>query len=739
MTLNIKIGHPFISQSENSNLDIATGSEILHDNQLLCDTNVSIEFPNKCNSLDMTVTESSHLAIYNGNNSTYYSQLSTSFETSPPITEPLYLYNNCTSPHLMDIAATADQMYIASSNSIDSAPLLSDSLYSSDQSNVASCSPTFRPTDEIGLIDYGTHNLPSGNDYLDFATPWNPNYERSNILDNIQINLSTYDYHLLQHTMKQDDNLYLTEYYPTNDYALFENNLLTYQDSSSNHIQQDDLYHTNYSPYPQDNSNTHHLESDHQSTDLSTQDNFVHLISNEQRFTSADLRDTSDIVNLNYNNASNMNVLDVHEEIKKEISNDDSSASLNLIEHDVKLEPCSTNLLATFIESTQQAPYIKQETNDKTLGQYEDISFTRIEKENASRVKPIVIHQYNSDKDPTNNIYSGDSKCEQESSQENEFLMIEASNLTLEIFQQEWQTHRPIQVTHSTSNSQFEWTPTMFSKLCGSDMIQATDHDHTVYELQAKDYFNAFSDRKRRQRLCNKLGSSQVLKVKDWPQTQDLQNKIPGLYDDFMRTVPAPEYCSASGYLNLANRLPEEYLPPDLGPKMFISYGSDTQGKTGETNLHCDITDAVNVMYYADDHTNMEKPKSASIWHIFPHHQLDLIQAYIKKYKDCQNLHPIFDHAFYLTENDLDQLKKEFGVIPFTIYQNPGDAVFIPAGCAHQVLNCSNSIKCAFDFLSPENVDSSLYISTELRKLHKSDALQVQTTLAFSWVSLRSD
>ncbi|KAI7890888.1 uncharacterized protein EV154DRAFT_551914 [Mucor mucedo] len=148
------------------------------------------------------------------------------------------------------------------------------------------------------------------------------------------------------------------------------------------------------------------------------------------------------------------------------------------------------------------------------------------------------------------------------------------------------------------------------------------------FELNGEDYFNAFSDRKRRQRLYGKLGSSEVLKVKDWPQTHNLL----GLYDDFMRTAPAPEYCSASGYLNLANRLPEEYLPFDFGPKMFISYVSDNHSKTGKTNLQCDITGQ--------------------------------LQEYIRKYKDCDRLHPIFDHAFYMTEQDIERLEAEYGVVP---------------------------------------------------------------------------
>lgn len=69
--------------------------------------------------------------------------------------------------------------------------------------------------------------------------------------------------------------------------------------------------------------------------------------------------------------------------------------------------------------------------------------------------------------------------------------------------------------------------------------------------------------------------------------------------------------------------------------------------------------------------------------------------------------------------------------MPYTVYQNPGGAVFISAGCSHQVLNCSNSIKYAFDFLSPE-VQSSLIITFKLRLLGKQDALQVLNTSAFA-------
>lgn len=55
------------------------------------------------------------------------------------------------------------------------------------------------------------------------------------------------------------------------------------------------------------------------------------------------------------------------------------------------------------------------------------------------------------------------------------------------------------------------------------------------------------------------------------------------------------DYTKCSGPLNLVSYLPEGFLRPDLGPKMYAAYGSV---KHGTTNLHLDMSDAVNVMVY---------------------------------------------------------------------------------------------------------------------------------------------
>ncbi len=44
-------------------------------------------------------------------------------------------------------------------------------------------------------------------------------------------------------------------------------------------------------------------------------------------------------------------------------------------------------------------------------------------------------------------------------------------------------------------------------------------------------------------------------------------------FDDLMENLPLPEYTKRDGRLNLASRLPNFFVRPDLGPKMYNAYG----------------------------------------------------------------------------------------------------------------------------------------------------------------------
>ena len=65
-----------------------------------------------------------------------------------------------------------------------------------------------------------------------------------------------------------------------------------------------------------------------------------------------------------------------------------------------------------------------------------------------------------------------------------------------------------------------------------------------------------------------------------------------------MKVLPMGEYTLRNGRLNLAGRLPDCFVRPDLGPKMYNAYGSALLSNKGTTNLHLDVSDAANVMMY---------------------------------------------------------------------------------------------------------------------------------------------
>lgn len=65
-----------------------------------------------------------------------------------------------------------------------------------------------------------------------------------------------------------------------------------------------------------------------------------------------------------------------------------------------------------------------------------------------------------------------------------------------------------------------------------------------------------------------------------------------------MKVLPLSEYTNRNGRLNLASRLPDCFVRPDLGPKMYTAYGSPVHPSAGTTNLHLDVSDAVNVMIH---------------------------------------------------------------------------------------------------------------------------------------------
>ncbi|CAJ1932431.1 unnamed protein product [Sphenostylis stenocarpa] len=442
---------------------------------------------------------------------------------------------------------------------------------------------------------------------------------------------------------------------------------------------------------------------------------------------------------------------------------------------------------------------------------------------------------------------------------------VDLQDKDLKHFQWHWEKGEPVIVSNVLEcTSGLSWEPlVMWRALRHVTNTKRGQHldvetidclDWCQGEINIHQFFTGYTEGR-----MDWLSWPQILKLKDWPPSNLFEEQLPRHCAEFISSLPFKEYTDPHrGALNLAVKLPNNCLKPDMGPKSYIAYGFPQELGRGDsvTKLHCDMSDAVNVLThiaevklnskqltaieklkqkhfeqdkrelfggYQDGETNADILNNSSstinaldkqncvqgmeyegglcdrkevdlfhqsgnneiviaeengllcgsevkevgkveiklendlvfggdasegaLWDIFRRQDVSKLQEYLKKHfrefrhiHCCplkQVIHPIHDQTFYLTMEHKRKLKEEYGIEPWTFIQKLGDAVFIPAGCPHQVRNLKSCIKVAMDFVSPENVGECFRLTEEFRTLpinHKSieDKLEVKKIAVFA-------
>jgi [histone H3]-dimethyl-L-lysine9 demethylase len=112
----------------------------------------------------------------------------------------------------------------------------------------------------------------------------------------------------------------------------------------------------------------------------------------------------------------------------------------------------------------------------------------------------------------------------------------------------------------------------------------------------------------------------------------------------------------------------------------------ESAGSKGSTRLHMDIADAVNIMLYATPAPGALGEEACAVWDLFRAEDADVLRDFLReRFGEPSHDDPIHSQSHYLDVELRTALFKEKGILSHRIYQHPGEAVFIPAGCAHQV------------------------------------------------------
>nr|CAB3495961.1 unnamed protein product [Digitaria exilis] len=198
-------------------------------------------------------------------------------------------------------------------------------------------------------------------------------------------------------------------------------------------------------------------------------------------------------------------------------------------------------------------------------------------------------------------------------------------------------------------------------------VVKAVDcSNQSEVNIELKQFIKGYSD-------GNKGGNDHllVLKLKEWPQPSVLEEFLLCHRPEFIVNFPLVDFIHPRwGLLNLAAKLPQDALQPELGMRLLISYGSRQEPDKGDSVMNLTIN-MVDVVFHDTR---------------FP----------------MQVKYPIYDQTVYLNSYHKKTLKDQYG----KYYRG------------HDIFHLQKStVQLAVNFLSPESLPESVRMAQEIRCL----------------------
>ena len=157
----------------------------------------------------------------------------------------------------------------------------------------------------------------------------------------------------------------------------------------------------------------------------------------------------------------------------------------------------------------------------------------------------------------------------------------------MKLFQSQWARGQPVIISNSNEYLDYKlWHPKAFCKDFGhlrADLVN-TLTGKTVPKQPLKWFWEGFE--KVSCRPLDSDGTPMLLKLKDWPPEDDIAKYIPRRFHNLVHDFPIQPYTLREGNCNLASYIPDNFLRPELGPKMYIAYGNALYSNKASTNLH---------------------------------------------------------------------------------------------------------------------------------------------------------